>query len=138
MSNTDKHDDQALAESLSQKLDTLVDTDKSLSLDDQLAAMRRKALDQMPAPQQQTSILAWVLGRTGERSVLAWPGAGLAMITLVMVGWLVTSQPVTDVSEGNVPLLSQMDVLLEGEDIDMLAEDEMEFYMWLEGELEAG
>jgi negative regulator of sigma E activity len=105
------------------------------------AAMRSEALRHIPAgnaasgPVQTSSAEA-----RPRRPLSAWalPGAGFAAAAAVLLAvalWVGLPGGQQAVSE--LAALNEWDVLTLGEDIDML-EEELEFYMWLESEPEAG
>lgn len=108
--------DEPLVRSVVQSLD---DSCENLDADtqDTLAQMRRAALDQIPSekPSSKTPAI-WALGGSCAAAVLAV--------------FIFFSSP----SDQAVEPFEDIDVLLAGEDFDMLQEQDLEFLLWLEAQ----
>ncbi len=102
-------------------LDMTVNEDDK-ALQNRFAEMRSRALDHIP----QTEI--------GDRRKMGrWPafGAISAVLVLAVVMLFPKSSVITEDY-----VLDDLDILTETEDLEMLAGHELEFYVWLEQELE--
>ncbi len=95
--------------------------DDNKALQDKFSDMRRAALNEIP---EKKSSNFWSL---------TVPAAGIIASAMVFVFVMTFQSP----SENLDFSLSNLDVLLESEDLDMLEIHDLEFYVWLERELDA-
>lgn len=112
-----ENEDLDFEQKLKEGLDMGVDDDKALN--DRFAEMRLKALNEIPEK------------KVSRFWSLTVPSIGIAASAFVMVVVMLLPAKNEDANFA----LNELDVLIEAEDLEMLEAHDLEFYVWLEGEL---
>lgn len=99
----------------------------SEDLNIKFAEMRKIALDQIPDKSQKKSAITWVIPSLATCAV-----AFVAVIMFTPKANILDSTESLENTVGSEFQLSEMDILVESEDVDMLADEDPEFYLWLE------